>query len=88
MMKKDENFNYLDFDSFNWRSLTWAQFNEATPGSVILATESIDDPSTGILLYIKDRNGALKAVDISPQNHDEPICIAISDLPTNAGYTS
>lgn len=88
MTKKDEKFNYLDFDSFNWSPLTWEQFNEAIKASVLLATEPIDDPPTGILLYIKDKNGTLKSVDISPSNHDELICMAISDLPTNAGYNS
>lgn len=85
MTKKDENFNYLDyeFENWNWKPLKWEKLNEALNGGVIFAAEVTDypiAPASGIIFYFKDRNGKIKALYIESENLDV-ICADIACKP-------
>lgn len=85
MTKKDENFNYLDYEMefADWKPLKWEKLNEALNGGVILAAEVTDypiAPASGIIFYFKDRNGKIKALYIESENLDV-ICAYIANLP-------
>lgn len=85
MLKKVENFNYLDyeFEDWIWKPLKWEKLNKTLIDAVILGAEVTDypiAPASGITIYFRDKGGKIKALNIESEGRDI-ICADIACKP-------
>ena len=74
------------FNSLNWRSVDWEKLNELISGWTVCGAEPIDYPLTdGAIIYLKDSNGNLAALELGQEPDGESFYIQIAKIPSGAG---
>lgn len=73
-------FTSNEFNKLNWKAIGENDLNCIIEGMKILGTEPINYPLTdGIIIYLKDKDGAINALDISISEYETKIELQIAD---------